>query len=641
MPTIRRLYLYTLTLVSLEVWLWGAIGLGRSFFAGGIGGEATRLAEALALVLVGIPVFWLHWKLVQRQAARDPLERSARLRAIFLYGTLAATLVPGVQNLLSMVNRLAASSLGVAPWQAMLGGNQSLSDNLVAVLLNGLLAAYFYWVLRGDWLVTPTGDDYAETRRLYRYAWLTYGLLMVIFGAQQMIKFSLLNIEATGSGIRVLLINGLSLLLVGTPLWVFSGERVRRSLVEPAERTSFTRLVVLYTIVFISAAGVLLSTGLLLEVLLRLGLGERLSLEEALGQLANPLSLAIPLGAVWAYYGRNLGVEMRSGLEGLHQAGMRRLYAYGFSLLGLGGTFIGLQVLLDFVLDLTLPQGQAWGAGLRRNLSTSLATILVSLPVWAVNWRRMTFEAAQDGEAGDHARRSLVRKAYLYLLLFVGVIGVMVLSVALLALFLRTALGDPPGRLLLESSRSFKALLLFGWLAAYHGQALRADARLAERSLARRHAQYPVLVLAPNEPGFAESLLHALQREAPGLPVAVHPYSLGAPDETLSAARAVILPGELAARPSEALRLWLQGYSGTRLLVPTPVKDWQWLASTGSLPELARQAARAVRQIAEGQMIPQTRQAPAWQIAACILAGLFVAEILMGLIGLFLSLIVD
>ena len=89
MPTIRRLYLYAVALVSVEVVLWGAIGLARSFFAGAvIGGSVSRLAGALALILVGVPVFLIHWLLAQRLARRDPEERSARLRAVFLYGAL-------------------------------------------------------------------------------------------------------------------------------------------------------------------------------------------------------------------------------------------------------------------------------------------------------------------------------------------------------------------------------------------------------------------------------------------------------------------------------------------------------------------------------------------------------------------------
>jgi hypothetical protein len=130
---------------------------------------------------------------------------------------------------------------------------------------------------------------------------------------------------------------------------------------------------------------------------------------------------------------------------------------------------------------------------------------------------------------------------------------------------------------------------------------LRSDSRRTERALARRRAQFPVLVLAPSQEGFAESLVAALEREAPGVPVAVHPIDQGAPDETFSAAKAVILPAELLAHPPEALRLWLQAFDGKRLVVPTPAGEWLWVyGGVRSMPSLARRAARHVRELADG-----------------------------------------
>jgi hypothetical protein len=108
------------------------------------------------------------------------------------------------------------------------------------------------------------------------------------------------------------------------------------------------------------------------------------------------------------------------------------------------------------------------------------------------------------------------------------------------------------------------------------------------------------LILAPEDESFADQLVKALHQHAPELPVAVHPFNQGVPDEQLSAACAVILPAELLAKPTEALRLWLQGFDGPRLVIPTATPGWEWiLGSAKSLSTLARQAAQAVRQLAE------------------------------------------
>ena len=122
------------------------------------------------------------------------------------------------------------------------------------------------------------------------------------------------------------------------------------------------------------------------------------------------------------------------------------------------------------------------------------------------------------------------------------------------------------------------------------------------------------------------------------MPVAVHAYTLGAPDESLSAARAVILPAELAARPSEALRLWLQGSDGTRLVVPTPAPGWHWVVGSGRpLPSLAKQAARMARHLAEGESLSAPRETTAWTVVLYILGGLLGFVILINLIRILLT----
>lgn len=650
MQTVRRLYVYGVALVSLETVIWGAIGLARSILSGReIGGNVDRLAEALSLILVGLPVFLLHWWLAQRAALKDSEERSSRVRAVFLFGALAATLVPVAQNLLALIDRTLVAALGLEPYTAMFGGNQSFSDNLVAMALNGLFAAYLYSVLLADWKAGPHGEAFPEVRRLYRYFWMLYTLAMVVFGVQQLLKFVLTVWGAVGPGTRVALANGLTLLVVGAPLWVFVWLRIQASLVDHAEAGSMMRLVVLYLLAFVGVGSVLGSGGVALYVLLRFALGESMTITQMLGEISTPLSVALSFGGVWAYFGRLLSAEIRAYPEqaegeeqaGLRAAALRRLYYYVLSLLGLVTTFTGLQLLLGFFLDLATSKAPILGSALRNNLAAAISALVIGAPLWVLTWRPMAQEAALEGETGDHARRSLIRKVYLYFVLFAAVMGVMFSAGALLFPLLRAALGERPVNLLSESLQMLKVLVLFALLLAYHWLVLRGDQRLAERSLSRRHAQFPVLVLALEDEDFAEQIVAALRREAADLPVAVHDYRQGAPDESLSAARAAILPAELAARPSEALRLWLQGYDGVRLVVPTPAQGWHWVFGSGRpLAALARQAAHTVRQLAEGVQPSSPRETSPWLVVVYTLAGLFGLSLLMSLISLVSNLFV-
>jgi len=611
MQSLRRLYLYAVTFVSLEVVLWGSIGLGRAFAAGGRAGEGStnQLAQALAFILVGIPVFLLHWSLAQRAARREPGERSALLRAIFLYGVLLATLLPVVNNSLALLDRLLTIAFGMDPVMAALGGAQTFSDNLFAILLNALAAAYFYSVLRTDWKAGPVGDDFAVLRRLFRYLALVYFLIMAVIGAQRVLEYLLRLLSPAARPDLALLSSSLALLLVGVSLWLLTGWIISRSLDEAGERESLLRWVVLISVVLASAVVGLFFMLVLLQILLEEVLGRGSTPAELIDEVAMTLSIGIAFGAAWVYYSRLLREEKVyvSGLapqETKRFVLLRRIQAYVMTSFGLTVALLGLQVLLEDLLDLVLPGGMDWELALIEGISFGMAALVVGLPVWILNWRPLAREAAAEGESGDEARRSVIRRGYLYLVLFAGVMGVMFSTGALIYQLLRALLGESTPDLLYQTLAQLKTMLVFAALLAYHAWVLRQDNRLIERLLARRRAQYPVLVLAPAEAGFAESLVAALEQEAPGLPVAVHPIEQGAPDETFSAARAVILPADLLTTPGEALRLWLRAFDGKRIVLIGPGGDWLWVpAARGGLPASARRAARLARRLAEGESV--------------------------------------
>ena len=108
----------------------------------------------------------------QRASAADEEEHSSTLRAVFLYGALLATLIPVTQNALALIDRTFISLAGLDPYRAILGGSQTWVDNLIAILMNALAAAYFVSVLRRDWATLSDTENFADIRRLYRYLWL-------------------------------------------------------------------------------------------------------------------------------------------------------------------------------------------------------------------------------------------------------------------------------------------------------------------------------------------------------------------------------------------------------------------------------------------------------------------------------------
>ena len=192
---------------------------------------------------------------------------ASTIRAIFLYGVLLATLIPITQNALALIDRTLISASGLDPYRAILGGSQTWVDNLIAILMNALAAAYFINVLRKDWATLSDTETFADIRRVYRYLWLLYSLLMVIFGVQQILQFVLYTSPVLlGTASRDLFINGLSLLLVGAPIWYFSWKTCQNALLQKGERDSLLRLGVLFLLTLGGMAVVLSSSGRVLEI---------------------------------------------------------------------------------------------------------------------------------------------------------------------------------------------------------------------------------------------------------------------------------------------------------------------------------------------------------------------------------------
>jgi hypothetical protein len=640
MRTIRRLYFYAVALISLEVVVWGLIGLLRSIFSTRLVNTAEVLAQALALVLVGVPIFLFHWLWAQRATAKDEEERTASLRAIFFYAVLIGTLVPVVQNLLAFVNRIALGLSNIAASRALVGGVQTWQDNLIAIFINGVVAFYFWTILSATWKSLPEAENFADVRRLYRYLWLLYGLLMVVYGAQQILRFIFYTPVPTyllGEVGRGMFVNGLSLLLVGTPLWVYTWRICQNALSvsspkgAPAEQESNLRLGVLYLLSLGGVITVLSAGGTLLDVVLRWAFGEAMQGYEFLQQIGGPISLGVPLAGIWAYYGGWLDRQIQSDEDTTRRAGKKRLYYCILSALGLGAAFIGVALVFSFVIDL-LTSNALWGGSLRPRLAAAISTLVVGLPLWWLTWRPMQAEALVEGESGERARRSTIRRVYLYLALFAGVIGGMASAVGLIYQLVNALLsGNPPADFLSSTLNAAQLLVLFAVLLIYHLNCMRRDGAQTGQILEERQRSFPVLLIDPGDEAFAKAIKAAMAKHAPNVPLVVKPAS-----ESVEAdeAKAVILPTSLALDPPDALRKWLKGFSGEKIVVGEAASGWVLNTLT---PE---RAAQTGRRVAEGEEVRLARPSAAWEIIKIVAVVLLGIELLFLLFALGMSLVV-
>ncbi|MFZ5879397.1 MAG: DUF5671 domain-containing protein [Chloroflexota bacterium] len=633
MKTIRRLYFYAVALISLEVVLWGGIGLLRSIVNQPAVGGATALAQALALILVGVPIFLVHWLWAQNAASRDDEEKTASLRAIFFYAALLGTLIPVVQNLLALVNRLLLGAAGLSVQRAILGGFQSWPDNLIAAFINLVAAAYFWKALLAAWKSLPEHEAFADVRRLYRFLWLLYGLGMVVIGAQQLLRFIFyIPTETLGMLGRETFVNGFTLLLAGAPIWVYTWKTCQETLADAAERESNLRLGLLYLLALGGVISVLAAGGNLLYLTLGRLLGESAPWPDFVQRIGAPISLGLPLGVVWAYFGGWLTRHIESVSAGPQREALKRPYVYILSMIGLVTAFIGVTTLIGVIIDLAVGGVFLGQDVMRERESTAIATLLVGLPLWLLTWRPIEGQARADGDLGEHARRSVVRKVYLYLALFASVIGGMVSAVTLVFRLLSALLTRDVESGFLSSTLNLAQLLaLFGVVLVYHLLALRRDGASAASALAARQADFRVLVLDPGHGRFGGAVQAALHKQSAQIPVTVLRADEPLPDGL--AAQALILPGSLAVAADDPLGAWLRSFNGSRLIVQDEAAGFAWSQDVG-------QAAAFARQLSEGQAVhPQKRSGAAWMVVVYIFAALFAIQFVFMLLAFGLSLI--
>ncbi|MDO8754952.1 MAG: DUF5671 domain-containing protein [Anaerolineales bacterium] len=638
MKTIRRLYFYAVAFISMEVVMWGIISLLRSIFnANKIVDSASTLAQALSLILVGVPIFLVHWLWAQRVSAKDDEEKTASVRAVFFYGILLATLIPVVQNLLALINRTFLATANLYTYRAIIGGSQTWIDNLIAIVINLLLTAYFWNILKAEWRTLPETENFAEMRRLYRFIWMLYALLMVVFGAQQALDyaFTLSTENVLGAIGRETAVNAIALLVVGAPIWFFSWRILQVVLPDPAEKESYLRLGILYLLSLSGVIIVLTAGGRLIYMILMQVLGDGKDFAEFMQAIGGPISIGVPFGIIWAYYGKWLNQQFAFDEDSPRRAGKQRLYFYILSFLGLAATFFAVASLLSIVIDLITAKTYISSGGFSTPLSSALAALLVGLPLWLMTWRPAQADALEDGPVGDHARRSVIRKTYLYLVLFASVIGGMVSAGGLIFTLINAALGGDTGNFANSILNSLQILILFVVLLLYHLSALRKDGAARADVLEAKQESFKLVVLDNSDGRFGESVRAAFVKRAPKVPVTVVNIKDGIPAELK--ADAVVLPGSLAVNmpASPNTEAWMRSFNGSRLIVPDDAAGLYWMNDFG-------QAAESVRALAEGQELrPQSaiKSTSVWTYVAYIFAALFAIQLLFMLLAFGVSMV--
>ena len=533
-------------------------------------------------MLVGLPLWALHWWLAQR-AAHAPDEQRARLRRLYAYLTLGVAAVACLIGLSALLGGLAGGLL----WN---GADTRAAGSIATLLVYGAIWLYHGRVFAADRATAERAGGAATLRRWYLAAMLGISLFALALAAIGVVRELLLAARpALGAspGLGMQAGELLAALLIWLPhqRWWRRLPREATPLRADELRSTLRQvyLALAVTITAVAALGGL--AGLLYRVLLAAFGGAGWA--TLIGDQADAIAIALVSAPLWLFHRAELAAEARLSDMPARPAMARRLIGYVMAAIGLVALFFGLGGLLGTLMRIVAAP-QTFGLGWREPLSMEAALALVAQPVYAAT--AQATERLARGAAAEE--RALARRIYLYAALLFGIGASVTALVQLLRLALGAALGAATPDLAAELGGWAGYTLIGAALLAYYAWL----ARRAGRAKSTLGAGMTVAVLAA-EP-LRAALLAAIAHELPGAIVR-------APDADAALAAAgtdllVVALSEALEGPSAAA---LRAFPGRRLLLalPAPGDD---LVGARAAEAVVRDAARAVRAAASERDAP-------------------------------------
>ena len=624
MVTVRRWYIFVTATIGLHGLAWALIALLRGVFDADGHPPVATTAFQIALVLVCLPLWVVHWLWAERLARTDADERASALRRLYLYGNLAGLLLPLAANVWDILLALLQLGLGLPQLGLDRTPGPAILRGMIALLVLGGFYAYPAMVARGDVRAAPPVGAGALVRRIYLLGIAALGVAILSNGAMNLLHWLLFQIGGTGD--RGGLAAPVVAVLVGLALWLGHWLRAERLFAgtDADERASALRKFYLYALIVVGALSVVINAAALLAGVFRVALG--LTPE---GDIRDALPTILIGGVIWGFHANVLRTDVAAIGEAPRQAGVRRLAWYLVAAIGLMASLIGFGGLLSVLIQAL--GGAAPLANLREPLAWFTATLIAGLPPWLIFWRRAQIAATAEGSASEAERTSLVRRIYLFFFVFIATLTVLGGALYILYRLISMALGEPfVGDLVTDLAQAIAYSLMATAVLLAHGSTLRRDGRARQAVGVTQQVALRVVVLADGEIGAA--LLVGLRSALPGL--GLIPLDRSA-DLAGQLAQADMIVGPWVPDGSDPLAGALAASSARKLLLPLSGPGWEWAGvepygTTAGVTQIIA----AVRQSLAGEPIRPLRPLSAATIGGVAVGVILLLLLLIGVVQL-------
>lgn len=611
MAGIRRWYIYLVSFISLQALTWAIISLLQNLLVygrrDGVAFETDSLSWQIAIILVTLPVFLVHWLWAQRLAQKDSEEQTSWVRGLYLYGVIVSFLIPILFNGFELLQLLFQLLIKTEPrsYDLRLTPAGAALTQILPIIVLAVLWFYHYRLAGTS---TQSTTPLKTTRRWCVFGFSAAGLTMTAVGTVTLLRWVLLQLggETVIGNAFWRLSSELARLSIGIPLWLIFWHQAQQRFTQADEGELYSTLrkFYLYVIIFVTAlTAVGAATGIFAGILRSiLGL-------PAQGDIRDPIAIIVVMATLWFYHARVLQQDIQASNEQPKQATIRRLYWYLIAAIGLAAFLVGFGGDISVLIR---SFSSAFITELREQLAWFTAALVAGLPVWLWPWRQAQAAAASPGEAGAHEREAIVRKIYLYFYIFVATMTVLASAVYLVYSLVSLILGANTSLNLgaeLAQAIAYAIIAVAVWL--YHGATLRSDTRLEDVPALPESLR--VAVLDGQDGRLGQPLLTALQQALPFATIQAvgsqaevengHP-----PQAVLAEAELIISPWPLT--QSEDVYATAVSHSPARkLLIPLRREGWEWVGvESQNLDDIISETVEASRQIAVGGSVTKSRR---------------------------------
>jgi ABC-type multidrug transport system fused ATPase/permease subunit len=644
MTNIRNWYIFITSAISLNGTAWALIAMLRNLVRpADIRLDREFLALQIAVIIIGIPIYYIHWRWAQRLAAGDQEERRSPLRFLYLYAILAATLAP-----------MLASTFSLFAYDLNDLFDGALLHFLVTVIPLGVLFYYHQTLIDQENKTAPLSGENAGIRRLYHFGFSAAGLWMMVQGAVNLIHWLFdppVSVFTAVSSSRGLITPEIVRLLIGLAVWFYFWRWLQAAFngPRPEEKQSVLRKAYLYLVVLVSSLSAVSAASMILAGYFR----QLLDVSSGRPGEGPEMGYAviIAMAVVWAYHARVLKDDAAAAPDTQRAAAVRGIYLYLVAAVGLGAFLTGLLGDVMVLIDM-LTTRAIFGMGAKEQVAWATSTLLAGLPVWLLPWRAAQLEAAaEDDPIAAQQRRSTARRVFLYLYLFAAVMAALGSLIYIVYQLLLLLLGErTSANLLNDMAQALSFALIGGALLGYHGQVLRADGRLDLAQHADKMKEFKVALLDGGEGAFGAALKRALAEQLPHL--SLTPIGLSEPAaaamgtdidakdaaKAIAAADLVVAPWDVAlGGASSAITKAVHASPAAKLLAPLPAPGWHLAGvESAEADAIVDQTVQSVKQILAGEQVRLARRMGLGTIIFIVFGVLCLLTFLLSVVGEFI-----